>query len=215
MFVKATIEEIIRAYKISFKTTFYKNIEISRKVSIKNLTKEQEPKSSSFYNFSEEDKARADQYKAFIDQHMINVDNKVTDEIYSKLYFVRYQYMAVILNALAYQRPLSWKELNQIIYSNLPKRIVKQVPPSMGMAIIQKMLLLDYINIKEIEKNYFEYSITSLGLQVVKDVSIHNIAATTFFSYQTQRLNKLVVTISVVATIVYVLSMTIAFMAFK
>ena len=175
----------------------------------------QDSKKSLRYELTQEDKERAEQHSAFMDQHMINVDNKVTDEIYAKLYFVRYQYMAVILDALAYQKPLSCKQLNQIVYNNLPKRIVEQVPVAMGMAILKKMFALDYINIKETEKNYFEYSITSFGLQVVKDMSIHNMAATTFFSYQTQRLNRLVLGISIAATIIAVISAILAYMALK
>lgn len=175
----------------------------------------QESKINPYSELSEEEKALAERHRALMDQLPNNLDNKVTDENYAKLYFVRYQYMAIILDALASQKSLSWKELNQIIHHNLPKRIVEKVPFAMGMVILKKMFALDYINIKETEKNYFECSITSLGLQVVQNLSIHNMAATTFFSYQTQRLNKIVVAISITATIVAVISMAIAFIALK
>ncbi len=158
-------------------------------------------------------KKKAEQFHAFMDQHSINIDNKVTDEIYAKLYFVRYQYMAVILDALLYKRALSWKDLNKVIFNNLPKRIVDKVPVAMAMIILEKMFALDYIDIKESKKNYFEFTITSLGLQIAKNMSIHNLAATTFFSYQAQRTNKLLLRISVTATIIAVTSAVFTYLS--
>ncbi|CAG5074461.1 hypothetical protein DYBT9623_05148 [Dyadobacter sp. CECT 9623] len=165
------------------------------------------------FNLTQEQKEAAELARAFRDQLPNGIDNKVTNEIYSKLYFVRYQYMAVILDALSYGQTLSLKRLNEAIYNNLPKEIVKKTPEAMSRLIFIKMQAVGYITINETEKNYFEFSITDIGLEVARNMNIHNMAATTFFSYQTQKSNKLALVLAVSSVVIAIISAILAYKA--
>jgi hypothetical protein len=159
---------------------------------------------------TEEQEEAAELARAYRDQLPGNVDNRVTDDIYSKLYFVRYQYMAIILDALAYRETISFKQLKEVVYSRLPKSILRGVPVNMILPILQKMHAVGYITINEPKKNYLEFTITDLGMSVVKDMTVHNIAATTFFSHQALKLSKYGLIAAIASVVIAVISIGIA-----
>lgn len=144
--------------------------------------------------------------------YRIDLANKNTvDKIAANLY-VEHFLMAAILEAFVWSEEQDFKALNQTVYNFIPEHFLWEVTADKINLVIMKMIRLGYIeNIKN--EGLPNFGITTLGVEMLQQQTLQSLSATSFFSYQTHKLNKLSTKMNMITIGVAVLSVIIAIVA--
>lgn len=119
--------------------------------------------------------------------------------------------ITVILEAFLEKEDLSLKRLYEIIYSKMPKNFLWDVTVHQKQEAIIKMIRIGYINtIKKEDQQWPSFRITELGIKALQDQTFQTLVVSSFFNYQSYKLNKMVLLISSSAFVVAVISLIVA-----
>ena len=122
--------------------------------------------------------------------------------------------MSAILEAFFIKNEISFKELNENIYSNIPKNISWNIAISQINLIIAKMIRLGLIIAIKTENEYNpNFRITEDGVKAYQNQTYQILASSSFFNYQTYLLNKKANWIAILMALVTVISVIVAITA--
>ncbi|QIH33881.1 hypothetical protein [Sphingobacterium sp. DR205] len=145
-------------------------------------------------------------------------DNKNTDDRVAKNIYVEHFLMSSIMEAFMFRESLNLKELYKIVLSSkVPESFIWDIPIEKLNLTIIEMIKLGYMETYQKEKTIVPiFQITDLGFKVLQDRTLQNLALTSFYSYQSQKLNeraidlsKRAVNLSLVAIYISVLSVIV------
>lgn len=147
-----------------------------------------------------------------IDKELTNNTTKILSERFYKEFFI----MAAILDAFFIKNEISFKELNQSIYSYTPKDFLWKLTINYQNLIILKMIRLGFIEKIETEDQYMpNFRITSEGIKIYQEQQLQNIAASSFFSYQAKNLNIKMMWLTVLMLFVTISSIIVTILSLK
>lgn len=145
-------------------------------------------------------------------------DNKNTDERVAKNIYVDHFLMSSIMEAFMFRDSINLKELYEIVLSSkVPESFIWDIPIEKLNLTIIEMIKLSYIETYQKEKTFVPiFQITDLGIKILQDRTLQNLAITSFYSYQSQKLNeraidlsKRALNVSLVAIYISVLSVIV------
>lgn len=139
------------------------------------------------------------------------IDKKSNKNISEKIYEENFL-MSGILEAFIFRKSLNLKEILKIILSEkVPEYFFTNVSIHQVYAVIVQMIKLGYIEPYRKEETLVPiFQLTELGVKILRERTLQNLALTSFYSYQSYKLNKKTVILSIIALIVSVLAIIIS-----
>lgn len=148
--------------------------------------------------------------------------NNTTNDL-SQRFYKEFFIMAAILEAFFSKDEISFKELNQSIYNYVPKEFLWDITVNYQNLIISKMIRLGFLEVIKTEDKYLPtFKITSEGIKIYQAQQLQNLAASSFFSFQTlslskktQKLNVKMYWLTILMLIVTICSVIVTVMSLK
>ena len=141
-------------------------------------------------------------------------NNRTADDIAIQLYQEHFC-IATILEAFIEKTELDFKTLNQYLFSVVPSHFLDMSVARFNL-ILTKMIRLGYLK-NNIEGETIKFEITDLGIDMWQQQTFQMLAASSFFSYQSQlqnieshKLNKTSVTLNKSVLILTAFSLIVA-----
>lgn len=144
-------------------------------------------------------------------------ENNNSDKVISKNIYVKNFLMSSILDAFIFRNSLNLKELYNIVFSKkIPQDFIWNIPAKQVDLVIIEMIKLGYIEPYRKEKTIIPiFSLTELGITTLQQRTLENLALTSFYSYQSFKLDKRAINLSLIALVVSVISILISIMITK
>lgn len=132
-----------------------------------------------------------------------NSNKKISHDLYVKNFL-----MASILDSFMYRSSLNLMELDNIVWNEkISKDFIHEIPAQRIYLIICEMIILGYINTYKEEKTIVPiFQLTDLGLKMLQERTLENLALTSFYSYQSYVLNKQTIILSLIALVVSIVA---------
>lgn len=126
--------------------------------------------------------------------------------------YVEHFLMSSILDAFMHRGSLNLKELFGILFNQkIPKYFLSNVPVNHFDLIIIKMIKLGYVEPYREEKTVVPiFQLTDLGITTLQQRTLENLALSSFYSYQSYKLDKRAIYLSLIATVISVIAVIIS-----
>ncbi len=126
--------------------------------------------------------------------------------------YVEHFLMSSILDAFIYQESLNLKELFEITFNQkIPKYFLWNVTVNHINLIIIKMIKLGYIEPYREEKTVIPiFQLTDLGITTLQQRTLENLALSSFYSYQSYKLDKRAINLSLIALVISIIAVIIS-----
>lgn len=137
--------------------------------------------------------------------------NRNSDHVISKHLYAKNFLMSTILDVFISYTVISVRELYSIIlFDRIPKFFLEKIPFKYFHAVITEMIKLGYIECCEEETDDPALQLTELGITMLQQRTLENLALTSFYSYQSYKLDKRTIALSLVALIVSIIAIVIS-----
>jgi hypothetical protein len=118
--------------------------------------------------------------------------------------------MAAVLDAFYNKDQMNYRELNESVINYVPKELIWQLPATFFQYIIIKMIRLGLIIPVESEDKFLpSFKISEDGTKALQQQTFQNLAASSFYNFQTFILNKRSMRINVLMLIVTIMSVIV------
>lgn len=120
--------------------------------------------------------------------------------------------MSSILDAFMFRESLNLKELYNIVISyKIPQDFLHSIPAKQLDLIIIEMIKLGYIEPYRKEITLVPiFQLTELGIKILQERTLQNLALTSFYSYQSYKLNKRTINLSLMALVVSIVAIIVS-----
>lgn len=116
---------------------------------------------------------------------------KNTASTLSERFYQEHFIMAGVLEAFFFKNEISFNELNKTLVDYVPKEFVWDLSVARIELVILKMVRLGLVEAIETANKYApDFKITEDGIKACQAHTFQTLATSSFFSYQTYRLNK-------------------------
>ncbi len=124
---------------------------------------------------------------SIFDQWNFKISNeRTTSDITIQLYQEHFC-IATVLEAFITSEEIEFKDLNQYVFSVAPNDFLNMSVARFNL-VLAKMIRLGYL-VADLESEKQKFAITELGVKVWQQQTFQSLAATSFFSYQSQLIN--------------------------
>ena len=139
------------------------------------------------------------------------IDRKSDNEISEKIYIENFL-MSSILDAFLHREFLNLKEILDITFNQkVPKYFFDTISTDKVYLLIIEMIKLEYIELNKKEELLVPiFHLTKIGRTTLQQRTLQNLALTSFYSYQSHKLNKNAITLSLIALFVSILAIIIS-----
>ncbi|RZK22813.1 MAG: hypothetical protein EOO43_09205 [Flavobacterium sp.] len=140
------------------------------------------------------------------------IQNKNTDKKVSKRMYVDHFLMASILDAFMYREALNLQELLTIVINHqIPQFFVFDIPAKKIDLIIANMIKLGYLEVYRKEQTIVPIlQLTELGITILQQRTLQNLALTSFYSYQSYKLDKRAINLSLLAILISIIAIILS-----
>jgi len=130
-------------------------------------------------------------FRTQIDGYNINIYSENTPEFLSSIFYQEHFAMSAVLEAFIDKNEINFRELNESVFNRVPQEFIYKVPVTFFQNIILRMIRLGLIDsIETGNKNLLMFKITEEGILALRQQTYQSLAASSFFNFQTQELNK-------------------------
>lgn len=134
-----------------------------------------------------------------------------SDHVISKYLYAKNFLMSAILDIFMSHTIISTKDLYSIILiGRIPEFFLEKIPFKYFKEVITEMIKLGYIESCEKETDEPALQLTELGIKVLQQRTLESLALTSFYSYQSYKLDKRTIALSVTALIVSIAAIVIS-----
>lgn len=139
------------------------------------------------------------------------IEKKSNNEISEKIYIENFL-MSSILDSFLYRESLNLKEILDITFNQkVPKYFFEAITINKIYITIIEMIKLGYIELYQKEELPVPiFQLTDLGITTLQQRTLQNLALTSFYSYQSHKLNQKAITLSLIALFVSILAIIIS-----
>ena len=165
-------------------------------------------------NFNKCNEALVD-LKNALDPYHFDIKTNVTNSKAAARLYIDYFLMSLALDAFYNHNELEFKEINKVIYNRIPKKDylfklrVVDYPIAVGKLV--RLGLLEK-NITENEYNP-KFKITEAGIKAMQQQTFQTLAASSFYNYQTYKLNKRMLWMSLCMLLTAIVSIVVSVIA--
>ncbi len=144
----------------------------------------------------------------------VKIKTNNTDNVISTHFHHEHIVMSAILESFYKKDELNFKELNTEIINSIPKDFIWDIPISFIQNVILKMIRIGLLEGRITENKYLPiFRITDVGVHILRQHLFQNLAASSFFSYQTLKLNKRSIRMNIYMLIVTIMSVIVTIWA--
>lgn len=167
-------------------------------------------------NFNKCNEALVDLKNVLAPYH-VDIKTNITNGKAAARLYIDYFLMSAALDAFYNHNVLEFKEINEVIYNRIPKKDylfkLKVVDNLIAVGKLSRLGLLE--KIKTIDKDNPKFKITEAGVKAMQQQTFQTLAASSFYNYQTYKLNKRTLWMSLCMLIVALLSMALSLVTFQ
>lgn len=133
-------------------------------------------------------------------------DKTIAEKIYEESFL-----MPSILDTFTFRESLNLKEILEIVLSEkVPRYFFDKVSIQKIYAVIIEMIKLGYIEPYRKEETVVPiFQLTKLGVKILQERTLQNLALTGFYNYQSYNLNKKAINLSLIALAVSIIAVII------
>jgi len=165
-------------------------------------------------NFNECNKALVD-LKNSLDPYHVDIKTNITNGKAAARLYMDYFLMATALDAFYNGDELEYKKINKVIYNRIPKKDylfkLRVVDNPIAVGKLVRLGLLEKI-VTENEYNP-KFKITEAGVKAMQQQTFQTLAASSFYNYQTYKLNKRTLWMSLCMLITAIVSIVVSVIA--
>jgi hypothetical protein len=165
-------------------------------------------------NFNECNKALVDLKNALAPYH-VDIKTNVTNSKAAARLYIDYFLMSAALDAFYIRNRLEFKKINEVIYNRIPRKDylfkLKIVDNQKAVNKLSRLGLLE--RIETVDKNNLKYKITEAGVKAMQQQTFQTLAASAFYNYQTYKLNRKMLWMSLCMLLTAIVSIVVSVIA--